>query len=318
MSDNDIQSYNNIDEETNSPEEAQAVESHDTEENQGSHQDNSVLLVKFLHSNETQICKNVLSEAFEKGDHVIVPSRYGKDIASVLGTIHHVENYDMNEAEDIIRRASKKDIDTYEQNLEKEAEALELCREKVKKHNLDMKLVAAHYLVDEPKILFFFTADARVDFRELVKDLVSVFKMRIELRQIGVRDESRVLGGLAVCGRKYCCNGITDKLNPVSIKMAKEQNLSLNSMKISGPCGRLLCCLAYEYDFYKEEKSRLPQEGNRIKVKNEDFKVAEVNILAKKIKLQSRDGRQIEVPQENFTWNETSHYWNVTIDDIIT
>jgi cell fate regulator YaaT (PSP1 superfamily) len=151
-----------------------------------------------------------------------------------------------------------------------------------------------------------------------VKDLVAVFKMRIELRQIGVRDESRVLGGLAVCGRNYCCNGVTDKLNPVSIKMAKEQNLSLNSMKISGPCGRLLCCLAYEYDFYKEEKNRLPQEGNRIRVKNEDFKVTEVNILAKRIKLQSRDGRTIDVPEENFSWNETSRYWNVKIDDIIT
>lgn len=277
-----------------------------------------VLLVKFVHSNETQICTNPLNEEFQKGDHLIVPSRYGKDLAYVLGQIQHVENYDMKEAEEVVRRASQQDIEAFEVNLEKEAEALDICREKVEKHKLDMKLVAAHYLVDEPKILFFFTADARVDFRELVKDLVSVFKMRIELRQIGVRDESRVLGGLAVCGRNYCCNGITDKLNPVSIKMAKEQNLSLNSMKISGPCGRLLCCLAYEYDFYKEEKARLPQEGNRIRVNNEDFKVSEVNILAKKVKLQSRDGRTIDVPEENFSWNESSRYWNVRIDDIIT
>jgi len=307
MSDNDIQPVNSTDQ-------------GNTSENvvEGSVTSSKVLLVKFVHSNETQICTNPLSEVFEKGDHLVVPSRYGKDLAYVLGHIKHVENYDMKDAEEVSRRASSQDISEYEKNLEKEAEALEICREKIENHNLDMKLVAAHYMVDEPKILFFFTADARVDFRELVKDLVSVFKMRIELRQIGVRDESRVLGGLAVCGRNYCCNGVTDKLNPVSIKMAKEQNLSLNSMKISGPCGRLLCCLAYEYDFYKEVKNRLPQEGNRIRVKNEDYKVTEVNILAKRIKLQSRDGRTIDVPEENFSWNESSRYWNVKIDDIIT
>src|SRR6056297_349616 len=317
MSDNDIQSYNQPEDSEEDREKKSELQG-ESSENLNSPENNSVLLVKFVHSNETQICKNPLKEVFEKGDHVVVPSRYGKDLAYVLGQIRHVENYDMNEAEEVVRRASKQDLDAYYQNLEKEAEALEVCREKIKSHKLDMKLVAAHYLVDEPEILFFFTADARVAFRELVKDLVSVFKMRIELRQIGVRDESRVLGGLAVCGRKYCCNGITDKLNPVSIKMAKEQNLSLNSMKISGPCGRLLCCLAYEYDFYKEEKSRLPQEGNRIQVQNEDFKVTEVNILAKRIKLQSRDGRTIDVPEENFSWNETSRCWNIKIDDIIT
>src|SRR6056297_3851919 len=274
MSDNDIQPVNSSD--------------------QGNTSEN-VLLVKFVHSNETQICINPLSEVFEKGDHLVVPSRYGKDLAYVLGHIKHVENYDMKDAEEVSRRASSQDISEYEKNLEKEAEALEICREKIKNHNLDMKLVAAHYMVDEPKILFFFTADARVDFRELVKDLVSVFKMRIELRQIGVRDESRVLGGLAVCGRKYCCNGITDKLNPVSIKMAKEQNLSLNSMKISGPCGRLLCCLAYEYDFYKEEKSRLPSEGSKVFFNGEKCKIQDINILTREIRIVDSDGKAIEV-----------------------
>src|SRR6056297_182990 len=267
----------------------------------------TALLVKFVHSNETQICTNPLSEVFEKGDYLVVPSRYGKDLAYVLGHIKHVENYDMKDAEEVFRRASSQDISEYEKNLEKEAEALDVCREKIKNHNLDMKLVAAHYMVDEPKILFFFTADARVDFRELVKDLVSVFKMRIELRQIGVRDESRVLGGLAVCGRPYCCHGMTDRLKSVSIKMAKEQNLSLNSMKISGPCGRLLCCLSYEFDFYREEKRKLPNTGSRLKIKNEDYKVTEVNILAKRIKLQSRDGGMVEVPFDRFSWNKETH-----------
>ncbi len=160
-------------------------------------------------------------------------------------------------------------------------------------------------------MLFFFTADSRVDFRELVKDLVSVFKMRIELRQIGVRDESRVLGGLAVCGRDYCCHGITDKLNPVSIKMAKEQNLSLNSMKISGPCGRLLCCLSYEYDFYREEKRKMPSEGSRLKVRDEMVKISEVNILSKKIYLNSADGRLMVVPFEKVRCDEATKKWSI-------
>ena len=144
----------------------------------------------------------------------------------------------------------------------REERAFALCREKIEARGLEMKLVSAHYLLDEQKILFFFTAENRVDFRELVKDLVSVFKMRIELRQIGVRDEARVVGGLGICGRALCCNAITDKLRPVSIKMAKEQNLTLNSMKISGPCGRLLCCLSYEFDVYREARQTLPVHGH--------------------------------------------------------
>lgn len=276
------------------------------------------ILAKFLHSNETQLCLNDETENYRRGDHVVLQSRYGKDIAEVLGNIRSLDHYDPKDAEGIIRRASEQDLRTYEANIEKEAEALSICKQKVARHKLDMKLVSAHYLVDEPKILFFFTADARVDFRELVKDLVSIFKMRIELRQIGVRDESRVLGGLAVCGRTYCCNGITDKLNPVSIKMAKEQNLSLNSMKISGPCGRLLCCLSYEYDFYHEEKSGLPQEGNRIKFAGDDYKVTDVNILVRRIHLQSREGGYLELPFDSFKKDEKTGSWKVVKDDIIT
>jgi cell fate regulator YaaT (PSP1 superfamily) len=276
------------------------------------------LLVKFLHSNETQLCLQDETEEYRRGDYLILQSRYGKDIAEVLGTIRSLDHYDPKDAEEVIRKASDQDLQTYRDNLKKEAEALAVCKQKVARHKLDMKLVSAHYLVDEPKILFFFTADARVDFRELVKDLVAVFKMRIELRQIGVRDESRVLGGLAVCGRTYCCNGITDKLNPVSIKMAKEQNLSLNSMKISGPCGRLLCCLSYEYDFYHDEKSRLPQEGNRIRIEGEEYKVTDVNVLVKKIHLQSREGGYLELPFDSFKKDDKTGSWKVAKGDIIT
>lgn len=210
--------------------------------------------------------------------------------------------------------ASPDEIERFNKNIEEEKKAIEICREKIEKHKLEMKLVAAHFLLCEPKALFFFTADDRVDFRELVKDLVSVFKIRIELRQIGVRDESRVLGGLAVCGRDYCCHCVSDKLDPVTIKMAKEQNLSLNSMKISGPCGRLLCCLSYEYDFYCEEKMTYPQEGSKLKIGDELYKVQDINILSKKITLAGAEGTVLTVPRANVFWSDRNERWEVDKD----
>jgi cell fate regulator YaaT (PSP1 superfamily) len=212
----------------------------------------------------------------------------------------------------IDRLATPSDLNRYQEMTAKEDEAMRICREKIALHKLDMKLVTAHYLLGEAKVIFFFTADVRVDFRELVKDLVSVFKIRIELRQIGVRDESRVLGGLAVCGRDYCCHSVTDKLSPVSIKMAKEQNLSLNSMKISGPCGRLLCCLSYEYDFYIEEKRKYPPEGSRLKVGFDLMRIAEVNILSKQITLTGSEGRMVSLPHDAVFYNDATSRWEVT------
>lgn len=211
----------------------------------------------------------------------------------------------------IERLATPSDLDRYQQLAAREAEAMKICREKIAYHKLDMKLVTAHFLLGEPKVIFFFTADVRVDFRALVKDLVSVFRIRIELRQIGVRDESRVLGGLAVCGRDYCCHAIGGKMNPVSIKMAKEQNLSLNSMKISGPCGRLLCCLAYEYDFYLEEKANYPPAGSRLKFDNELMKIQEVNILSRTITLSGSGGRQVTIDGRACFFNSESGFWEV-------
>ena len=208
--------------------------------------------------------------------------------------------------------ATPAEMARYNENTAKEDDAIIVCREKILKHGLSMKLITAHFLLGEPKVIFFFTADERVDFRDLVKDLVSVFKMRIELRQIGVRDESRLIGGLSVCGRDYCCHAITDRLEPVSIKMAKEQNLSLNSMKISGPCGRLLCCLAYEYDYYVEEKASMPAEGSRIKINHELYKVSEVNILSRKITLSGADGRVLYLPFDEVYWDDESEHWQVT------
>ena len=177
-----------------------------------------------------------------------------------------------------------------------------------------MKLVSAHYCIDEKKILFYFTAENRVDFRQLVKDLVSVFKTRIELRQIGVRDEARVLGGMGVCGRTFCCHGVTDKLRAVSIKMAKEQNLTLNSMKISGPCGRLLCCLAYEYDTYRECRKALPSEGTRIKTGGGALKVVDINIFNRQAKLEAEDGSTLLLPFDKLLHDPKRGQWRIQED----
>ncbi len=208
--------------------------------------------------------------------------------------------------------ATPEEMEKYEQNTAREEAALRVCREKVLKHKLNMKLVTAHFLLGESKVIFFFTAEERVDFRDLVKDLVSVFRMRIELRQIGVRDESRLIGGLSVCGRDYCCHSITSNLEPVTIKMAKEQNLSLNSMKISGPCGRLLCCLAYEYDYYLEEKASCPPEGTRIKLGHDLWKVTEVNILSRNITVQASEGGVVYIPLSEITYDSATGYWIVS------
>lgn len=211
----------------------------------------------------------------------------------------------------IERIASPADMDMYQANCEREKEAGDFFVDRVQKRKLDMKLVRTHLLLDGQKILFFFTSEVRVDFRELVRDLGSAFHIRVELRQIGVRDEARILGGLAVCGRDFCCHAITDKLEPVSIKMAKEQNLSLNSMKISGPCGRLLCCLAYEYEFYLEEKQNYPIEGGKIIVGEEIMKVREVNILSKTVTVSSIEGGVMTIPYPEVFYNDEKRGWEV-------
>ena len=249
---------------------------------------------------------------FNAGDYAIVPTRYGKDLARVLGKINCPIGIKPEDVVIIDRKATDSDLKKAEELKQKEKEAFKVFQEKVSYHKLDMKLISTHFLIDEQKALFFFSADNRVDFRELVKDLVSVFKMRIELRQVGVRDESRITGGLGVCGRPYCCHCVSDKLRPVSIRMAKEQNLSLNSMKISGQCGRLLCCLAYEYDYYVEEKASMPAEGSRIKINHELYKVSEVNILSRKITLSGADGRVLYLPFDEVYWDDESEHWQVT------
>lgn len=249
--------------------------------------------IKLVYSGETEVSR--IKKGVSKGEQVVVNSRYGKDLAIVLGIVKNHNDVIEEDLVPILRTCNERDIKRLKENAVKEKKAYDACRDKISALKLDMKLTGVHYLLDEPKILFYFTADNRVDFRELVKSLVSIFKMRIELRQIGVRDESRLLGGMGVCGRVICCHSLTDNLKPVSIKMAKEQDLSLNSMKISGPCGRLLCCLEYEYDFYESEKSKLPSQGSRIKFKKDLYSVDEVNIFSKTITVSGHDRNYIKV-----------------------
>ncbi len=240
------------------------------------------------------------AEPLPARSHVVALTRYGKDLCLLLGVVKSPGYVDPAELIHIERPASPEDLARRASHVDKEAHAFSVCQDKIMTHGLPMKLVSAHFLLEEPKVLFFFTADARVDFRELVKDLVSIFKMRIELRQIGVRDEARVTGGCGICGRVLCCHGLTDKLVPVSIKMAKDQNLSLNSMKISGPCGRLLCCLAYEFGFYRENRRKMPSEGTRFNYDGATFRVIEVNVPAERLRLSGDDGRVLELTSDKF------------------
>ena len=201
----------------------------------------------------------------KKGEHVIVETARGVEYGTVVLGIKEIADDEVTAPlKPVIRIATPKDDKQEASNREKEKSAMAVCLEKIKKHKLDMKLIDAEYTFDNNKVLFYFTADGRVDFRELVKDLAAVFKTRIELRQIGVRDETKIVGGIGICGRPLCCHTFLDEFAPVSIKMAKEQNLSLNPTKISGVCGRLMCCLKNEEETYEELNRRLPNVGDRV------------------------------------------------------
>jgi len=219
-------------------------------------------------------------EQLKAGDRVIVETARGIECGEVVMANRMVEDDKVvAPLKPVIRRATKADLDTVERNKAKEKEAFSICVSKIEKHKLKMKLVEVEYTFDGNKILFYFTADGRVDFRELVKDLAGVFKTRIELRQIGVRDESKMLGGLGICGRPFCCASFLGEFQPVSIKMAKEQSLSLNPTKISGTCGRLMCCLKYEQEAYEDLLAITPKVGAYVKTPDGKGTVVEANIL---------------------------------------
>ena len=233
----------------------------------------------------------------ERNQHVIVETAKGVEIGTVV-----LPNREMPEEKivaplkGIMRVATAKDEETERKNREKEKEAFKICLEKIQKHGLEMKLIDAEYTFDNNKVLFYFTADGRIDFRELVKDLAAVFKTRIELRQIGVRDETKILGGIGICGRELCCHRHLSEFVPVSIKMAKEQNLSLNPTKISGVCGRLMCCLKHEEETYEELNRRLPNVGDHVTTEDGlKGEVHSVNVLRQLVKVVVEVGDEKEI-----------------------
>ncbi len=233
----------------------------------------------------------------KRGDHVIVETARGIEYGTVVGDPKEIEDDKVIQPlKPVLRVATARDTEQENANKVKEKEAFKICLEKIKKHKLEMKLIDAEYTFDNNKVLFYFTADGRIDFRELVKDLASVFKTRIELRQIGVRDETKIMGGIGICGRTLCCHAHLSEFVPVSIKMAKEQNLSLNPTKISGMCGRLMCCLKHEEETYEYLNRKLPNVGDYVTT-DDGLKgeVHSVNVLRQLVKvlIENNDEKEI-------------------------
>ena len=227
---------------------------------------------------------------FAAGDHVIIDTARGAEFGFVTGGNHRISEKDVvAPLRKVLRMATAQDEKTHEENRAKEARAYEVCLQKIENHGLDMQLVSAEYAFDGSKILFYFTADERVDFRELVKNLASVFHTRIELRQIGVRDKAKMLGGLGICGRPFCCATFLDDFQPVSIKMAKTQNLSLNPTKISGTCGRLMCCLKYEQDAYEDLIRSAPKAESFVDTPEGRGTVTDVDLLRQRVKVRMEE-----------------------------
>ncbi len=236
----------------------------------------------------------------QKGDRVIVETERGKSIGTVIKGPIEIEQKDIPDGfKNILRKAQPEDLQAAAGNAAREKEAFDFCLARIKERGMDMKLVKVEYLFDGSKAIFYFTADGRIDFRELVKDLAHAFHTRIEMRQIGVRDESGMVGGLGVCGRELCCASFLREFEPVSVKMAKEQNLALNPSKISGQCGRLLCCLGYEFETYCSLKKCLPKCGKRVHCGDIEGEVVKLNILEGTVTLKTDDNREIQVKGED-------------------
>ncbi|MFH1621511.1 MAG: stage 0 sporulation family protein [Candidatus Omnitrophota bacterium] len=252
-----------------------------------------VIQVKLRDSNNVSWYK-INNLGLKIGDCVIVEAERGIDYGLV-----NSETIEQEQANGsirfVLRIVTGDDLKQIEENRKKAKEAFDICLEKIQAHKLDMKLVDSEYSFDASKILFYFTSDNRVDFRNLVKDLARIFKARIEMRQIGVRDEAKLFGGFGPCGRELCCSKFLKDFEPVTIKMAKEQNLPLNPPKISGLCGRLMCCLSYEHECYRNLSKGLPREGEKINTPQGKGKVISVNILRRAVTIQTEEGKQIEI-----------------------
>lgn len=257
----------------------------------------------------------------EQGDKVIVETARGVEYGFVvIGAREIEEEKVIQPLKPVIRVATKEDEEIERKNKEREKEAFDICLEKIRKHELEMKLIDAEYTFDNNKVLFYFTADGRIDFRELVKDLASIFKTRIELRQIGVRDETKIIGGIGICGRPLCCHTHLSEFAPVSIKMAKEQNLSLNPTKISGVCGRLMCCLKNEEEAYEELNSKLPSVGDHVTTKDSlKGEVQSVSVLKQLVKvivkLENDEKEVREYKVEDLKFKPKKRKEKVSLDD---
>ena len=259
----------------------------------------------------------------EAGEHVIVETARGVEYGNVVLGVREVEDDKVVQPlKPVIRVATPEDDKVDADNRLKEKKAFEICLEKISKHGLDMKLIDTEYTFDNNKVLFYFTADGRIDFRELVKDLAAVFKIRIELRQIGVRDETKVIGGISICGRPLCCSTYLSEFAPVSIKMAKDQNLSLNPIKISGVCGRLMCCLKNEEETYEYLNSRLPDVGDYVNtIDGCRGEVQSVSVLRQRVKLivevgDEKEIREYKVDELKFKPKKKREKFNVNDEEL--
>ncbi len=242
---------------------------------------------------------NAQNLELKAGDKVIVETDRGRAMAIVVIPPREIPDSEAPEGlKSILRTATEEDLALAETNTAREKEAYRHCVERIKSRNLEMKLVRAEYAFDGSKIIFYFTADGRIDFRELVKDLAHHFHTRIEMRQIGVRDEAKLVGGLGICGRELCCCSFLTQFNPVSVKMAKEQGLALNPTKISGQCGRLLCCLGYEFETYTHLKKGMPKQGKKVIWQESECEVTNLNILRQQVTLRDREGNNTIVTME--------------------
>ena len=247
----------------------------------------------------------------KKGNYVIVETARGIEFGECVIDIKEIREEDIvSPLKNVIRIVDERDINKHKDNKAKEKEALEICLEKIEEHKLDMKLIDVEYTFDNHKVIFYFTADGRVDFRELVKDLATIFKTRIELRQIGVRDEAKMIGGLGPCGRSMCCSTFLGDFASVSIKMAKEQNLSLNPTKISGICGRLMCCLNYEQTTYEDIRKRLPKIGSIVKTEAGNGEVVGNSIVKELVKVKIKRGNEEAVEEFKIVEHRTC-FWKI-------
>ncbi|MBU1076291.1 MAG: stage 0 sporulation protein [Spirochaetes bacterium] len=278
-----------------------------------------IVSVKIDHLSTCTFC-NAKDFDVKVGNIYIIRTEFGDDIGKICKQVHEIKGTKKlknKKLAELIRLANQEDFKKIKKLETKNQEALNIAKEKVKKHQLSMKIFTARYMFDEKRLMFYFSAENRIDFRNFVKDLASVFKMRIELRQVSQREEARMIGGLGICGLEQCCCTFLNKLDAVSIKMAKDQNLSLNAVKISGNCGKLLCCLAYEYETYKEIKKAFPKENSMVKIDVKGLNkekyigynipssgemtclVKGCNIIKKSVYLEIDDGHIIEVKLEN-------------------